>query len=93
MALYRCSEEKESYQRPEKYDWESFRKPEKHEDCDCDKHDDHDKHDDCEKHDDCDRESAKALKCILSQIDDLNNRDLRILDDVIDRLLCIRKKL
>lgn len=40
----------------------------------------------------CDAESARALKRILSLIDELNDRDLRILDDVIDRLLCIRSK-
>nr|WP_319487460.1 hypothetical protein [uncultured Caproiciproducens sp.] len=39
---------------------------------------------------DCDCESAKALKKILSLLDDLNNRDLRLLDDVIDRILCTR---
>lgn len=40
----------------------------------------------------CDAESARALKRILSMIDDLNDCDLRLLDDVIDRLLCIRSK-
>ena len=40
----------------------------------------------------CDAESARALKKILSMIDELNDRDLRILDDVIDRLMCIRTK-
>jgi len=39
----------------------------------------------------CDSESAKALKRILSLLDDLNNEDLRLLDEIIDRLLCIRK--
>jgi hypothetical protein len=39
---------------------------------------------------DCDCESAKALKKILSLLDDLNNSDLRLLDDVIDRILCTR---
>lgn len=38
----------------------------------------------------CGSRSAKALKNILSQIDELNNRDLKILDDVIERLLCSR---
>ncbi|WP_085833131.1 hypothetical protein [Clostridium merdae] len=40
---------------------------------------------------DCDRESSKALKSILSELDDLNNSDLRLLRDVIDRLLCTRR--
>lgn len=40
---------------------------------------------------DCDRESSKALRNILSQLDDLNNSDLRLLDDIIDRLLCERR--
>lgn len=44
-----------------------------------------------EKHD-CDSESARALKKILSLLDELNNEDLRILEDVIERLLCSREK-
>nr|WP_319489078.1 hypothetical protein [uncultured Caproiciproducens sp.] len=40
----------------------------------------------------CDSSSAKALKRILSLLDDLNNQDLRILDDIIERLLCSRGK-
>lgn len=40
---------------------------------------------------DCDRESSKALKNILSELDDLNNSDLRLLRDIIDRLLCNRR--
>lgn len=40
----------------------------------------------------CDSESARALKRILDLLDDLNNQDLRLLDDVIDRLLCIRDR-
>ncbi|MGX8710349.1 hypothetical protein [Clostridium sp. KNHs216] len=40
----------------------------------------------------CDSESARALKRILSLLDDLNNSDLRILDDVIERLVCSRKR-
>ncbi|MBW7572526.1 hypothetical protein [Caproiciproducens faecalis] len=40
----------------------------------------------------CDSESARALKRILSLLDDLNNNDLRILDDVIDRLECSRHR-
>ena len=39
----------------------------------------------------CDRESSKALRNILSQLDDLNNSDLRLLDDIIERLLCERR--
>lgn len=38
----------------------------------------------------CGSRSAKALKNILSQIDELNNRDLKILGDVVERLLCSR---
>lgn len=52
----------------------------------------HEKKDECEKKDDCDSESARALKKIIGLLDCLNNRDLRILDDIIDRLLCSRKK-
>ena len=49
---------------------------------------------DCEKPEKpgCDSESARALKKILSLIDELNNEDLRILQDVIERLLCSREK-
>lgn len=65
-------------------DSEYLRKPDKKE---FEKYD-HDKHEDC--HDDCDSESARALKRILGLIDDLNNRDLHILHDVIERLLCSR---
>jgi len=39
---------------------------------------------------DCDSDSAKALKRILELLDDLNKRDLRLLDEIIDRLLCSR---
>jgi hypothetical protein len=42
--------------------------------------------------DSCDSGSAKALKRILSLLDDLNSQDLRILDDIIERLVCSRKK-
>lgn len=52
---------------------------------------DHKPKEDCEK-DDCDSESAKALKKILSLIDDLNNEDLHILKELIDRLLCSRDR-
>jgi hypothetical protein len=40
----------------------------------------------------CDPQSAKALKRILSLLDDLNNKDLRILEEIIERLLCSREK-
>jgi hypothetical protein len=43
------------------------------------------------KHD-CDSESARALKRILALIDDLNNEDLHILQQLIERLLCSREK-
>lgn len=39
----------------------------------------------------CDRESSKALKEILSLLDDLNNSDLRLLEEILDRLICERK--
>lgn len=37
---------------------------------------------------DCGSRSACALKDIIDDLDNLNNRDLRILDEVIDRILC-----
>ncbi len=40
----------------------------------------------------CDPESARALKKILSLLDELNERDLRILDEIVHRALCIRSK-
>jgi hypothetical protein len=40
----------------------------------------------------CDAESARALKKILSLLDELNDRDLRILDEIVHRALCIRSK-
>jgi hypothetical protein len=43
-----------------------------------------------EKKEYCDSESARALKKILSLLDDLNNEDLRVLQEVIERLLCSR---
>ncbi|WP_444642268.1 hypothetical protein ACRQU7_17545 [Caproiciproducens sp. R1] len=46
----------------------------------------------CNCRNSCDSESARALKCILSLLDDLNNSDLRILADVIERLVCSRKR-
>jgi len=77
MGLYRYSDESEKYQ---KYD--------KHQECCAEKHESCDK----DKHEDCDEESARALKCILSLLDELNNEDLRILEDIIERLLCSRKR-
>lgn len=41
---------------------------------------------------DCDSDSARALRKILSVIDDLNKEDLHILEDLIERLLCSREK-
>lgn len=46
----------------------------------------------CNHDHDCDSESAQALKRILSLVDDLNSQDLRILEDVIERLICDRRK-
>lgn len=40
----------------------------------------------------CDSDSARALKKILSLLDELNNKDLRLLDEIIDRILCDRKR-
>ena len=74
-------------------DWDDKDRDKDHDkDHDKCKEKEHDKKDECEKKDDCDSESARALKKILCLLDDLNNRDLRILDDIIDRLLCSRKK-
>ncbi len=83
MGLYRYSNENKCYENVE------YEKDEKKEDKWENK-----KEDECEdkKEDHCDKESAKALKRILSLLDDLNNQDLRLLDDIIDRLLCIRSK-
>ncbi|TGJ78023.1 hypothetical protein [Caproiciproducens galactitolivorans] len=39
----------------------------------------------------CGVESARALKRILGLLDNLNNDDLRLLEDIIERLLCSRK--
>jgi len=97
MSLYRYSSDSEDYKNPYDDDYDSdfseFRKRPEHDDCEK-KHDDCEKkHDDCEKkHDDCCRESARALKKILELLDELNNKDLCILDKVIDRLLCSRSK-
>lgn len=41
---------------------------------------------------DCNCESARALKEILSLLDDLNNEDLRLLEEVLDRLVCERRR-
>lgn len=40
----------------------------------------------------CNPRSACALKDIIELLDDLNTQDLRTLDELIDRLLCCRKK-
>lgn len=62
---------------------------------DCD-HNDRNGCDDRDHHDDCDnrgrdKDSAKTLKQILELLGDLNDKDLRLLDDIIDRLLCSQK--
>ena len=47
--------------------------------------------DDCDHKDrGCDRESARALKKIVSLLDELNDSDLRLLDDIVERALCER---
>lgn len=38
----------------------------------------------------CNSTSACALRNIINMLDDLNTRDLRTLDQLIDRLLCCR---
>lgn len=40
----------------------------------------------------CDAESARALKKIFHLLDELNDKDLRILDEIVHRALCIRSK-
>lgn len=49
------------------------------------------KEEDCYEKKGCDSESARALKRILSQLDELNDRDLRILDDIVERVICSRR--
>jgi hypothetical protein len=44
------------------------------------------------KEDFCDAESARALKKIFHLLDELNDKDLRILDEIVHRALCIRSK-
>ncbi len=44
----------------------------------------------CSCNDKCDARSACALKEILDDLDRLNNRDLRTLAELIDRILCCR---
>ncbi|CAB1245292.1 conserved protein of unknown function [Ruminococcaceae bacterium BL-6] len=39
----------------------------------------------------CNSRSANALKDIIALLDDLNDRDLKILENLIDRLLCARE--
>jgi hypothetical protein len=41
----------------------------------------------------CGLESAKALKRILGLLDKLNKDDLRLLADVVERLLCSKQNL
>lgn len=40
----------------------------------------------------CDCRSARALKEILSLLDDLNNEDLRLLEEILDRIICERRR-
>lgn len=40
----------------------------------------------------CDPESARTLKKIVSLLEELNDRDLHILDEIIHRAFCIRSK-
>ena len=45
----------------------------------------------CSNDSGCDSRSACVLKCIIGELDNLNNTDLRTLADLVDRLLCCRK--
>lgn len=79
------SYEKDSYKKDD-YEKDSYEKDSyKKDDCEKDSHEKDDKEKDC-----CDSESARALKKIISLVDELNNQDLLLLDDVIERLLCSR---
>ncbi|HEX3037640.1 MAG TPA: hypothetical protein VHO94_01430 [Oscillospiraceae bacterium] len=40
---------------------------------------------------DCDSDSARALRKIVSSLDELNNQDLRLFDQIVERALCISK--
>lgn len=81
MGMYRYSDENGCY---EKLDdkWEK-KEEDKYEEKKDDKKED--KKEKC-----CDPESAKALKRILELLDDLNEKDLRLLEEIIERLLCSR---
>lgn len=46
---------------------------------------------DCEQEHGCDSRSARALKKIISLLDELNNQDLRLLDEILHRIVCERK--
>lgn len=89
MSLYRCSEDngRDSYG----YMQKDFGRKEFDQWFDKGHEEDHKGYekDHCEK-DRCDSESARALKKILSLVDELNNQDLRTLDEIIHRLLCER---
>jgi|GEM_PF-2163137 len=79
------SYEKDSYKKDD-YEKDSYEKDSyKKDDYEKDSHEKDDREKDC-----CDSESARALKKILSLVDELNNQDLLLLDDVIERLLCSR---
>lgn len=39
----------------------------------------------------CDSDSARALREIVSSLDELNNQDLRLFDKIVERALCISK--
>jgi hypothetical protein len=38
----------------------------------------------------CNSQSAKALRCIIDLVDDLNRNDLCLLSELIDRILCTK---
>lgn len=97
MGLYRYSNEREDYPEERGFQYDDRKEGMKKYGYDAQDYHQHGEYKEekkdfgCEKHDDCDSESARALKKILSLVDELNNQDLRILDDIIHRLLCIRK--
>jgi hypothetical protein len=98
MGLYRYSNEHENYPsykdffKEDKKDYGCYHQEDK-KDHDCYYEEDKkEEKKDCDKKEDCDSESARALKKIISLLDDLNKQDLRILEDLIERLLCSRQK-
>lgn len=94
MSLYRYSNEHDypSFKgyREEKKEEENFRGCHYGEDKKDDWKYKKEKKDDCYK--DCGGDSARTLKKILYLLEELNIHDLHILDQIIERALCIRSK-